>query len=353
MKLQSKIACRKALTRDARAKKNQTRNEKDIFTHMGHLIGKSFLSLSMLTVALQGCGGGTTEVPISNVQPTARVESSVPDLGGPTGVFGNTLCLNADPTNIAPLYTRIESVLGPNSIESPSDAVYAPPIAHIAERADGFGGAYLVFLAIEPTDINTSEPQDRSRTEIKISPATSGPHTNFQAHENDEFLYSWRFFIPATVKFSKSFTHLHQLLAHGGPYADAAIVTFTLSNGKLVVRHIGDKVTDTSQFTSLATLPIDQIQGRWVTVREEVKFSNMDGYYRLHMDVAGQSLPVISIDTRPLSMWRSGSDHARAKWGVYRKHSTELNQNSADEFWFSNLAVSRGVIADSTCRRTL
>ena len=325
---------------------------------MDHFFGEAFLSLAVLTVALQGCGGGgggTSDVPPSNAQPTAKIEASLADLGGPTGIVGNTLCLNADMTSTVPLYTRIENVFGPGSIESPSDAVsaYIPPFPHIAERADGVGGAYLVFSAIDPSDINTSDPQDRSRTEIKISPSTSGPHTTFQVHEGELFIYSWRFFIPASVKFSNSFSHVHQLQAHGGAFSDAPVVTFTISNNKFVVRHIADQITDTSQFTSLATVPSDQVQGRWISVREEVKFSNTDGYYRLRMDAAGQSQPVISIDARPLSLWRTGSDHARVKWGIYRKHSTELNQNLTDEFWFANLAITRGSTPDATCRRTL
>lgn len=89
------------------------------------------------------CGCGTTA-------PDNRIK---PDAGsGASGVFGNTLCLNAD-ASAKDTYARIESLFGKGAIEAPSDNAYSPTRPHVFEL-DGAAGPYFVIQAIEPTDIN-------------------------------------------------------------------------------------------------------------------------------------------------------------------------------------------------------
>jgi hypothetical protein len=272
------------------------------------------------------------------------------------GVVGNTLCLNADPREALGTYALIESVLGSGAIEAPSDAVSNPKRPHIISMpGDGFVGPYFSFLANEPNDVNLdlvpiSEGGDRSRTEIKLAPSSGGAHHNFKAREGDTFIYTWRFKMNPNMKFSPSFTHLHQIKAFGGDFSSAPLITFTpLSSGQLEVRYMGDGKSESSTYSKLQAISLSGVSGQWLDVREQITFSNTVGRYRLSIiDQQGQQL--INIDRSGLELWRKGADHMRPKWGIYRKHHPALNQNSDDIVDFANFAITRGSNPDSTCR---
>ena len=271
------------------------------------------------------------------------------------GVTGNTLCLNAQKTGQADTYARIEDVFGKGAVEAPSDTHYLPARPHIIEGGDAVVPAYFAVLAIDPTDVNldgktVAEGSDRSRTEIKIAPSMAGMHQAFKAREGDQFIYTWRFRIDAGMKFSPSFTHIHQIKAYGGRYAEPPLITFTpLANGRLEVRQIDDLKNEGSTFHVLGTVALTQIQGQWISVREQIRFSNSAGRYQLRMlDQDGKS--VLEIDSAGLQLWRTGADHMRPKWGIYRKHHAMLNQGTDDYVYFANFAITRGEQPDSNCR---
>jgi hypothetical protein len=269
------------------------------------------------------------------------------------GVIGDTLCLNADPAQDA---TRlIESVLGAGAIESPSDGAYSPARPHLLQvPADGVVGPHFALLSIEPTDVNLdrvpmSQGGDRSRTEIKLAPSKGGVHEAFKAHEGDTQVYTWRFRIAPGVKFSQNFTHIHQIKANGGPFADAPVITFTpLSNGQMEVRHVADKLAK-ADHTVLGSAPLAALLGKWIDVREEITYSNTQGHYKLALREL-QGAPLLAIDKAGLQMWRSGADHLRPKWGIYRKHDPALNQHAEDIVYFANFGITRGAAPSSDCR---
>jgi hypothetical protein len=273
-----------------------------------------------------------------------------------SGVVGATLCLNAAVGGQANLYGRIEALLGPGAVESPSDQVYAPPKRHIQERdGDATVGPHFAFMSIEPTDVNQDlvpmeQGGDRSRTEIKLSPAMGGVHEPFKGREGDTFLYTWRFKISPQMKFSPNFTHIHQLKASGGDYAAPPLITFTpLANGTMEFRHVADQRRDSSVVTLLATTPLAPLVGLWVDAVEEVKYSNTAGTYKLKLsDASGKQL--LLIDKTGLSMWRSGAAQIHPKWGIYRKHHAALNQHTEDFVYFANFGITRGGRPSSTCR---
>lgn len=275
---------------------------------------------------------------------------------GFSGAAGNTLCLNANSAGGAETYPHIESIFGKGAVEAPSDTAYKPNRPHVLEMTDDkLSGAYFAVIAIEPTDVNldlktAAEGSDRSRTEIKIAPAKPGSHAAFQAHEGDTFTYAWRFRIAPEMKFSPSFTHIHQIKAYGGAFSDPPLITFTpLSNGTMEVRHVGDARRDASLSSNLGVVPLIDVQGKWIAVREEITFSNSAGRYRLVLhDANGKAL--LEIDKSDLQMWRTGADHMRPKWGIYRKHHAALNQNVADTIDFANFGITRGTTPSSTCR---
>lgn len=273
-----------------------------------------------------------------------------------SGVFGATMCLNADARGSDDLYSRMENLLGPGAIESPSDRVYTPPRPHIQERAgDGVVGPHFAFLAIEPTDVNqdmvpVEKGGDRSRTEIKLSPQKSGVHEPFKGLEGDTFVYTWRFKIPREMKFSPSFTHIHQIKASGGDFAAPPLITFTpLANGTMEFRHVGDQRRDSAVVTVLATTPLEPLVGHWVDAYEEVKYSNTDGLYKLRLRDANGKL-LLSIDKTDLQMWRTGATQIHPKWGIYRKHHSALNQHTDDFLYFANFGITRGNQPGATCR---
>ena len=272
---------------------------------------------------------------------------------GMSGVFGNTLCLNAEAT-AKDTYARIESLLGKGAIEAPSDNVYSPVRPHVFER-DGAVGPYFVIQAIEPTDVNLdgktlAQGSDRSRTEIKLAPAKLGPQAAFHAHQGDTYVYSWRFRIDPAMRFSPGFTHIHQIKAYGGDYADPPLITFTpLARGVMEIRHVGDQSRDAERATVIGSVPLAQVQGTWIDVREEVMFSNNAGNYKLNLrDESGTE--ILAIDQRNLAMWRTGADHMRPKWGIYRKHHAMLNQHREDSIYFAAFAITHGTVPTTGCR---
>lgn len=274
----------------------------------------------------------------------------------PTGVVGNTLCLNAAAPDDPDTYRRIERVFGRGAVEAPSDAVYAPQRAHIQQLAgDRIVGPYFAFLAIDPTDVNLdlvpmTDGGDRSRTEIKIAPSKGGVHDAFKAREGDTYVYIWRFRIAPGMKFSPGFTHIHQIKAYGGALAEAPLITFTpLSNGKMDIRHVGNSRKNASAYEILGSISLAGIPGQWMDVREEITYSNTVGRYRLAIRDQGGELR-LGLDKGGLQMWRTGAEHMRPKWGIYRKHHASLNQGSDDYVYFANFGITRGNLPDSACR---
>ena len=275
-----------------------------------------------------------------------------PALAAVNGVVGNTLCLNADPAQDS--YTHIESLLGKGAVEAPSDTAYAPLRPHVLQLpGDGTAGPYFAILAIEPTDVNLDRKSmadggDRSRTEIKIAPSRGGVHEAFKAHQDDTMTYRWRFRIAGGMKFSPSFTHIHQIKANGGAYADPPLITFTpLEKGVMEVRYVANR-KNSDVHTVLGTMPLEGLQGQWLTVRETITYSATDGKYRLAI-ADQQGKEQLSISRDGLQLWRTGADHLRPKWGIYRKHSAALNQNVEDRVDFANIGITRGATPSSGC----
>jgi Polysaccharide lyase len=304
------------------------------------------------TVVTNGGALSSTDhvaVPASNA-------NSVAIPAGPNGVIGNTLCLNARGSKSADVVQHIEKIFGVGAVESPSETVYEPVRPHVVELADdGIAGTHFAILAIEPTDVNQdmvpiTRGGDRSRTEIKVAPSNGGIHEKFKARDGDTFVYTWRFRIPPSMKFASSFNHIHQVKAHGGSFADPPLITFTpLANGNMEIRHVGDMQKDSATSTKLGVIPLAGMVGQWLEVREEITFSNTNGHYRLTIhDQSGTAK--LNIDKNGLQLWRTGADHMRPKWGIYRKHDPALNQNVADAIYFANLGVTRGPQPSSNCR---
>ncbi|MCH8621999.1 heparin lyase I family protein [Undibacterium sp. TS12] len=263
-----------------------------------------------------------------------------------SGVYGNSLCLKPSASDVGASYQFIEDIFGKGAVEAPSDVFYQPRRPHVAVLGDADVPAYFAILAIEPSDVNLdlrsqADGGDRSRTEIKIAPAKTGMHVAFQAHEGDTYTYAWRFKIAADMKFSPSFTHVHQIKAHGGRFAEAPLITFTaLANGMMEIRHIADQSSDGSAYQVLAKVPLAQVQGQWISVRERIRFANHDSAYQLNLDdQKGQSL--LQLQRNDLQLWRTGADHMRPKWGIYRKHHVQLNQHRDDYVYFADLSITR------------
>jgi Polysaccharide lyase len=230
--------------------------------------------------------------------------------------------------------------------------VYEPARAHVLRIADDpVVGAHFAIQAIEPTDVNQdlvplSRGGDRSRTEIKIAPSKQGMHVAFKAKEGDTYVYAWRFRISPAMKFASSFTHIHQIKAYGGDFSDPPLITFTPianeKNANMEIRHVGDMQKNAAQSIVLGTVPLSNIVGQWLDVLEEITYSNSNGRYQLLIR-DDQGRLQLKIDRNNLAMWRTGAEHMRPKWGIYRRHSASLNQNIADTVYFANFAITRGL----------
>jgi Polysaccharide lyase len=272
----------------------------------------------------------------------------------PQGIVGDTLCLNAGGAEGSSVYARIERVLNSGAVEAPSDTVYLPPRPHIVQfPAEPGIGAYFGFLAISPTDVNQDGKSqaaggDRSRTEIKIAPS-SGMADPFKAKQGDILTYSWRFKLDKDMRYSPSFTHIHQIKAKDGKYEEPPLITFTpLSSGVMQVRHIGDKQTVSDNFQLLGQMALQGAVGQWLNVVEQIKFDHTDGSYKL--SIATQSgKTLLAIDKDKLDTWRTGANHMRPKWGIYRKHHPALNANTDDWLYIASIGISKGKQPSTDC----
>jgi hypothetical protein len=152
------------------------------------------------------------------------------------------------------------------------------------------------------------------------------------------------------MKFSPSFTHLHQIKAYGGNFSGSPLITFTpLSNGLMEIRYLGDGKTNSATYQKIHAVELSQARGQWLDVREQITFSNTAGRYQVSI-IDQQGRQLVSVDQTGLELWRQGADHMRPKWGIYRRHHSSLNQNTDDIVDFANFGITRGAQPDSTCR---
>lgn len=199
------------------------------------------------------------------------------------------------------------------------------PYRHITQSYDSQLEKYVFnfILHIENDDDRSiATIKDRQRNEIK----TDGKSPEeLVAQYGEKMKYKWKFKLPAGMKTTNKFSHIHQLkgIDNKTNTADVGnpLITFTVrstSSGKqeFQIIHIGQTTPETSNVYILKT-NLDQFLGNWVEVEETVVFSHKGKYSVVIKDYASGKV-IAEVKDYECDLWRLETTGLRPKWGLYR-----------------------------------
>lgn len=226
--------------------------------------------------------------------------------------FGQATVLSAD--GPGKTYELINSILAPGH-----DVVEAPDCAHtnfgrhIEEVWDAELNKYVFKFHIHVMqDNDRCKKMDRQRNEIKTynqSPA------NLVGAQGETVVYKWKFKLDAGFKPSDKFTHIHQIKAYGGKYADIPVISFIARSGnpeKLQVIY-----SDTVKAVEVAHAKLSDFKDVWVEATETITYATNGNYSVVLKKISDNSALLIYSDSN-INMWRPDAQGIRPKWGIYR-----------------------------------
>ena len=196
---------------------------------------------------------------------------------------------------------------------------------HIRQRYDNILRKYVFdfYLHIQnDDDRGLKNITDRQRNEIK----TDAKSPACMVAQNGETLrMSWKFMLPAGMKTTNKFSHIHQLkgIDNSAGNADVGnpLITFTcrsLSSGGQQFQIIHTAPTSQgSTNTTFVKVDLKEFLGQWVTVTETVEFSEQ-GSYTVSIVRMSDGKELVSVKNKELYLWRDGTTGLRPKWGLYR-----------------------------------
>lgn len=207
------------------------------------------------------------------------------------------------------------------------DADHDPAVQHIRQVFDATLGRPVFLMDIHiDTDTNKGEDVDRQRNEIKTD--NSSP-SSMVALEGQTLENTWLFKLPAGMKTTTEFTHVHQIKGIDNTSGTADIskpnITFTCrSKGegqKFQVIYTAPSNED-SALTYLAEVDLADFLGEWVEVTESMVCS-VSGSYSVTIRRLRDSATLVDVTRDGLKMWRSGAVGMRPKWGIYRSFGAD------------------------------
>ena len=171
------------------------------------------------------------------------------------------------------------------------------------------------------TDTNKGEESDRQRNELKTD---NNSPSSMVATQGQQLVNSWLFQLPAGMKTTTSFTHVHQIkgLDNKAGTADISqpLITFTCrstsSRQEFQVIHVSPS-SEGSTLSYLAKVPLSDFLGEWVSVTESMTCST-SGSYSVSITRVRDGKQLVGIQSMPLCLWRDGTPGLRPKWGIYR-----------------------------------
>ncbi|WP_348717132.1 hypothetical protein [uncultured Alistipes sp.] len=180
------------------------------------------------------------------------------------------------------------------------------------------------FLIHVENDDDKGNPQkrDRQRNEIKTdghSPAS------MVAQEGETLEMRWKFRLPAGMRTTSKFCHVHQLKGidnrEGTADVSLPLITFsprTLSNGRQQFQVIHVPPTEEGAGNDyLARIDLTDLLGEWVAVTERVRFAR-EGSYSLVLTRIADGRELLRLENVSRNLWRTGTAGLRPKWGIYR-----------------------------------
>lgn len=163
---------------------------------------------------------------------------------------------------------------------------------------------------------------DRMRNEMKSQ--TSQTWRKINGNYDEWQILEWKMKIPRGWQPTGSFCHIHQLKGQEGSDIGSPLITITLrgdDNGRhLEVIHTPRK-GGTKVSNPVDNIPLDEIEGEWLQVRQEVNFKR-NGYYAIRITRVGDNSVVVEKEVTGIDTWRAdGCVNIRNKFGIYRSYN--------------------------------
>lgn len=210
------------------------------------------------------------------------------------------------------------------------------PFRHIRQSYDETLKKHVFdfYLHIEnDDDRGLANITDRQRNEIKTDAHSPD---SLVAQYGETITMRWKFKLPAGMKTTTKFSHIHQLkgIDNKAGTADVSLpaITFTcrsMSNGKqqMQVLYTASNVEADGGSTYLARPDLADFLGEWVSVTETVKFAD-DGTYSVKVVRMRDGKVLANVENAKLDMWRKDCTGMRPKWGLYRNFGEKRSNAS-------------------------
>ncbi len=206
------------------------------------------------------------------------------------------------------------------------------PFRHIRQVYDDFLKKYVFdfYLHLQnDDDRGKANILDRQRNEIK----TDGKSPASMVAQNGETLrISWKFKLPAGMKTTSKFSHVHQIKgidnAAGNADVGHPLITFTCRGTSSQQLQVIYTAPESSTADYLAKVNLADFLGEWVSVVETIKFGEK-GNYSVVITRIRDSKQLVKLSNVERNFWREGASGMRPKWGLYRNFGT--NRSLADQ----------------------
>lgn len=170
---------------------------------------------------------------------------------------------------------------------------------------------------------------DRQRNEIKTDDKSPDALLGFKGETVE---YRWFFKLPAGMKTTSSFTHVHQIKGidnkEGTADVSMPVVTFTVRS-RSSAQQFEIKYTEPSEQGSdnheLAIANLADFLGEWVEVCETITYADK-GSYSATITRCSDNKKLVEVKNEAIASWRTGTPAMRPKWGIYR-HFGENGSN--------------------------
>lgn len=244
-----------------------------------------------------------------------------------------TYLLRAD--GVTDTYTLIEKsgfFAETSGKQSPDDFMMHSSYRHISqiydENLESHVFAFDIHIDHEEggekiTDGNKSELVDRQRNEIKCMDSDPGT----VAKNGESITYRWKFMLPAGMKTTGEFCHIHQIKGMGSG-EEVAHPVFTLTCRTASSRQVLQVINvpyEGSPNVNLAQIDLGNLLGKWIEAEETLTVGR-HGAYRITLTEISSGKTLLSVDKSDIEVWRETADEStmRGKWGIYRSLGSNL-----------------------------
>ncbi|XVQ08242.1 hypothetical protein ACQP1W_37625 [Spirillospora sp. CA-255316] len=176
-------------------------------------------------------------------------------------------------------------------------------------------GTMYRFDIHHPGDVDTYP--DRQRQEVKDMRVDGRER---RAAEGETWRFGWSWYLPAALRATTGFTHVHQLFASGPGGGPLMMISLRRRGGRdlleLNAHHAGVVVGATD---------LPPLRSRWIGVELEVGFARGPAG-RVRWRVTTEDATAIEVERDGLDTWL-GTQGISPKWGIYRslKDTARLN----------------------------